>query len=48
MVGQRPECIDCRDNWGVAVIGPGVKVGSGCTIESKAIIDKDIKDGETG
>ena len=48
VVGQRPECTACRDDWGVAVIGPGVKVGSGCTVAPKAIIDSDMKDGESG
>ncbi|HOP11389.1 MAG TPA: glucose-1-phosphate adenylyltransferase [Oscillospiraceae bacterium] len=47
VVGFRPECMKCRDNWGVAVVGPGIKVGSGCTVAPKAIIDSDMKDGES-
>lgn len=47
VIGQRPECTECRDTWGVSVVGPGIKIGSGCTVAPKVIVDSDMEDGET-
>ena len=31
------------DQWGVAVVGSGVKVGAGAVVEPKAMIGEDIE-----
>lgn len=43
VIGARPEDIENKDEWGVAVIGDGVKIGNGVTVSPKAMIDSDIK-----
>ncbi len=42
VVGASPESMDNIDDWGVAVVGNGVKIGSGAKVEPKAMIDTDI------
>ncbi|MBQ4313609.1 MAG: glucose-1-phosphate adenylyltransferase [Clostridia bacterium] len=42
IVGQRPENMDNKDEWGVAVIGNGVTVGKGAVIPAKAMIEEDV------
>ena len=39
VVGQRPEDMDNKDDWGVAVIGPGCKLPAGSVVLPKAMID---------
>lgn len=39
VVGQRPEDMENKDDWGVAVIGPGCKLPAGSTVPPKAMID---------
>lgn len=46
VIGARPEDIENKDEWGVAVIGDGVKIGNGVTVRPKAMIDSDIKGAE--
>ncbi|MDR0820855.1 MAG: glucose-1-phosphate adenylyltransferase [Oscillospiraceae bacterium] len=41
-VGGRPETVENKDNWGVAVIGHNVNVSRGKEILPKAMIDNDI------
>ncbi len=41
-VGERPECIEDKSKWGVAVIGHNVNVSSNAVAEPKAMISKDI------
>lgn len=38
VVGQRPENVSDKDQWGVAVIGQGVTIGKGETVPAKAMI----------
>ncbi len=47
-VGVKPEEMkpDADIPWGVAVIGPDVTVGEGASVPPKAMIEKNIKDGE--
>lgn len=39
IVGRRPEEMENRDDWGVAVVGPKVKLAEGTTVAPKAMID---------
>ncbi len=41
-IGERPENVENRDEWGVAVVGHGVKVSDKTQIAPKAMISKDI------
>lgn len=43
IVGKRPEDMEDLDQWGVAVVGSGVKVGAGAVVEPKAMIGEDIE-----
>ncbi len=40
-VGSRPEDIENRDEWGVAVVGANVNVGKGAAVKPKEMIDAD-------
>ncbi|MBE6760471.1 MAG: glucose-1-phosphate adenylyltransferase [Ruminococcaceae bacterium] len=42
VVGQRPENVENKDEWGIAVIGNGVEVGAGAIVAAKAMIDEDV------
>ena len=46
MVGVRPEDMDDITKWGVAVVGEGITVGAGAKIGPKAMVVKDVKEGE--
>ena len=46
VVGERPEDMDNLDNWGVAVVGEGVTIGVNAKVGPKAMVVKDVKDGE--
>ncbi|MBP9988066.1 MAG: glucose-1-phosphate adenylyltransferase [Ruminococcus sp.] len=46
IVGARPEETDKLDDWGVAVVGAGVTIGKGASVEQKAMIGEDIKEAE--
>ncbi len=46
VVGELPETIAELDNWGVAVVAAGVRVGDGCVIPAKAMVDSDVVKGE--
>lgn len=39
VVGQRPEEMENKEDWGVAVIGPGCKLSVGSVVPPKAMID---------
>ena len=45
-VGQRPENIENMDNWGIAVLGNGVKVGAKLSVPAKGMIYEDVKEAE--
>ena len=42
LVGARPEELEDTKDWGVAVIAAGVRVGGGCTVPARAMVDTDI------
>lgn len=39
VVGQRPENVENKDEWGVAVVGPGCKVPPGSSVAPKEMLD---------
>ena len=41
-IGEKPENVENRDEWGVAVVGHSVKISDGAKIAPKAMISKDI------
>ncbi len=43
VVGARPETIEDKDQWGIAVIGDNIKVGAGAKVAPKAMISKDVE-----
>ncbi len=42
VVGEKPENVANRDDWGVAVVGAGVTVGAGARVEPKAMAGEDV------
>lgn len=42
VVGQRPENVENKDEWGIAVVGNGVTVGAGAVVPAKAMVEEDI------
>lgn len=45
VIGARPEESENLTDWGVAVVAADVKIGAGCRIPPKAMIDSDIEEG---
>ncbi|MBQ8796246.1 MAG: glucose-1-phosphate adenylyltransferase [Clostridia bacterium] len=43
VIGGYPEDYPNRDDWGVAVIGAGVKIAEGTKVVPKAMIEKDVE-----
>lgn len=43
VVGQRPEEMKNVDDWGVAVVGAGVKIGKGAKVAPKMMVEEDMK-----
>ena len=44
-VGERPENMEDKDAWGVAVVGAGLTVGKKAVVPPKAMISEDVKGG---
>ena len=44
-VGRRPEDVEDKSTWGVAVIGGGVHVGDGAVVPAKAMVEADVEKG---
>ena len=42
VVGEKPENVANRDDWGVAVVGAGVTVGAGAAVAPKAMAGEDV------
>ena len=42
-VGERPELMEDKSQWGVAVVGNGITVGAGAVIPPKAMIESDVQ-----
>ena len=45
-VGASPEEFSQIDDWGIAVVGPGLKVGRNADIKANAMIYDDVQEGE--
>jgi glucose-1-phosphate adenylyltransferase len=41
-IGERPEAMENRDDWGVAVVGHRGSVSPGTVIEPKAMISETV------
>lgn len=46
VIGESPEAVGNIEDWGIAVIGDGLKVGKGATVTAGKMITKDVADGE--
>ena len=46
IIGERPEAMENLADWGVAVVGPGVRIGRGAKVPPTAMIDTDIEGAE--
>ncbi len=42
-VGQRPEDMENVEDWGVAVVGAGIKIGKGAVVAPKMMVEEDMK-----
>lgn len=42
IVGERPENVQNKENWGITVVGSGVKIGANAVVPAKAMVEKDI------
>ncbi len=47
VVGENPQQSANLDEWGVSVVGAGVKVGKNGRVKAKSMISDDVKEGET-
>ena len=47
VVGKRPEDMENLDEWGVSVVGANVTIGKKCVVPPKAMIDTDMKGGDS-
>ncbi len=43
VIGARPETIEDKEQWGIAVIGDNLKIGQGAKIAPKAMVSKDVE-----
>lgn len=41
-IGARPEAMEVRDDWGIAVVGHGLNISSGAVVAPKQIISEDM------
>lgn len=46
VVGENPQKIGDLNDWGVAVVGSGVKVGDAARVKAKSMISEDVKEGD--
>ena len=45
VVGECPENVANRDDWGVAVVGSGLTVGAGSVVKAKTMVENDVAEG---
>ncbi len=43
VIGARPETIEDKDQWGIAVIGDNLKIGEGAKIAPKTMVSKNVE-----
>ncbi len=41
-VGERPEDSEDLDKWGIAVVASGIRVGAGCRVAARAMVEADV------
>ncbi len=41
-VGERPEDSEDLDKWGIAVVASGIRVGAGCHVAARAMVEADV------
>ena len=46
VIGQNPQEVLNREDWGIAVIGDSVKIGKKAVIKAKSMISKNVKEGD--
>ncbi len=46
VVGENPQAVLNRDDWGIAVVCDSVKVGKKAVVKAKSMISKNVKEGE--
>ncbi len=46
VVGAKPETVEDKSKWGVAVVGEGVTIGQNAKVGPKAMLEIDVNDGE--
>ena len=45
-IGERPENVEDKDKWGIAVIAGGATVGRNAVVKAKAMVYGDVKEGD--
>lgn len=45
-VGARPESVEDKQKWGIAVVGENVTIGENAVVGPRAMLEKDVQDGE--
>ena len=43
-VGERPELVTEKDQWGVTVIGADVTVGAGAIVPARGMVEEDVEE----
>jgi len=46
VVGKRPEEMEDLEKWGVAVVGEGITIGKGASVEPKEMISENVKEAQ--
>ncbi|MEE0946900.1 MAG: glucose-1-phosphate adenylyltransferase [Acutalibacteraceae bacterium] len=46
VIGQNPQDVVNRDDWGIAVVGDSVKIGKRAVVKAKSMISKNVKEGD--
>ena len=46
VIGAKPEDVEDKSKWGVAVVGEGNTIGANAKVGPKAMIEKDVREGE--
>lgn len=45
-VGDRPEEMEDREQWGVAVVGAGIEIGNGAHVKAGEMVTSNVKEGD--
>ena len=47
-IGERPECVENKDDWGVTVVGADLTVGRGAVVPPKSMVESDVPGADAG